>query len=820
MINISKVLPAIALFSCTALSSSANVLINEIMYHSPTENVRECYVELYNPDASVANLAGWRFSDGIDFRFPTNNAVSIAPKSYLVIAADAQTFTNKYPGVANFVAGWAGQMSSRLTLKDAAGQVVNEVNFSDDGDWAARTLTTNGFFSAGRLGWMWTSGHDGLGYSLELMNPGLPNSFAHNWNSSTALAGTPGRANSTAVTNIAPIITDVAHSPVIPQPTDLVTVNARLIDERTTGLSLIIYYRPALSTTPPAFTATPMLDDGNHNDGLTGDGIFGVLLPNQPNHTVVEYYLMVQDLDGNARRYPNVIPPATSSRTANLLYQVDAEVYAGSQPLYRIIMTERERSEIYDIGAGCPGSESDAQMNATWISVDGESSGGTTTQFRYNIGVRNRGHGSRTARPNNYHLNIPGDRKWKNGTGINLNSQYAHVQVLGSALFRLAGLPMAEARGVQLRVNSTNLMASSGNSFGSYAANEQYDSSFIERAFPTEPGGNSYKGNRDQQTCFGPWPDANFVWYGPDYAQYNYTNAYFKQNNLLEDDWSDLIDLIAVLNSQNGHAAANYVADVRARLNVDEWMQYMALNTLADNDETSLANGYGDDYALYRGTSDTRFQLLPYDLDQILGRGTTPSTPRHSIWRMNGVAALNKFMKTPEFAPVYFQWLKTYADTLFSPAELNRLIDKHLVGWAPEDRISNLKAFNIGQISNVLSQVPLTLTISNSLAQVSGYPYTASSTVTLFGTANAIKTRSIRVNGVATDWTAWTASWTNTSVNLRPGPPWPTCATPRRLSGTARSRPSGPRKIWSKPTCAWSFPWRRNTSIAGFTSWT
>ena len=39
-------------------------------------------------------------------------------------------------------------------------------------------------------------------------------------------------------------------------------------------------------------------------------------------------------------------------------------------------------------------------------------------------------------------------------------------------------------------------------------------------------------------------------------------------------------------------------------------MKYMAVNTLLDNTETCLANGVGDDYALYRGTNDTRFLAL------------------------------------------------------------------------------------------------------------------------------------------------------------------------------------------------------------------
>src|SRR2546430_7817570 len=135
-------------------------------------------------------------------------------------------------------------------------------------------------------------------------------------------------------------------------------------------------------------------------------------------------------------------------------------------------------------------------MNGTWITVDGVFTGGTSTQVRYNVGVRNRGHGTRHSRPNNYHVNIPGDRSWKGVVGINLNSQYSYSQVLGSSVFRRLEVPMHETRPVQVRVNSTNIMSLPGlpdnNSFGSYAANEQYNSDFVQRTFVLDPNNNSY----------------------------------------------------------------------------------------------------------------------------------------------------------------------------------------------------------------------------------------------------------------------------------------------------------------------------------------
>ena len=79
---------------------------------------------------------------------------------------------------------------------------------------------------------------------------------------------------------------------VIAQPTDVVTVSARIVDEHTNGLAVTLNYRVDGAA---GFTATPMFDDGTHGDGLAGDGIYGAILPAQPASTVVEFYLQARD---------------------------------------------------------------------------------------------------------------------------------------------------------------------------------------------------------------------------------------------------------------------------------------------------------------------------------------------------------------------------------------------------------------------------------------------------------------------------------------------------------------------------------------------
>ena len=69
---------------------SADVMIHEIMYHPASEDDREEYIELYNPDDEAHDLSGWRFIKGVDFEFA--EGVRIESGGYLVIASDPSVF--------------------------------------------------------------------------------------------------------------------------------------------------------------------------------------------------------------------------------------------------------------------------------------------------------------------------------------------------------------------------------------------------------------------------------------------------------------------------------------------------------------------------------------------------------------------------------------------------------------------------------------------------------------------------------------------------------------------------------------------------------
>ena len=176
-------LTAACLFVAARAAQAQAVVISEIMYHPPSTNLLEQWFELLNNGPTNVNLSGWRVTKGVGFTFATNTA--LAPGAYLVVAAHGPTFISHNPGVANYVAGWTGTIGHSLEISDTAGNVIDSLSFYSDGDWAPRILGVGGVPGAlddfNGLGWESFSTSDGLGASLELINPSLPNIYAHNW---------------------------------------------------------------------------------------------------------------------------------------------------------------------------------------------------------------------------------------------------------------------------------------------------------------------------------------------------------------------------------------------------------------------------------------------------------------------------------------------------------------------------------------------------------------------------------------------------------------------------------------------------------------
>jgi len=732
---------------------TAEVLINEIMYHPSSEDPREEYIELYNSAPTNVSLAGWRFSNGVQFTFPSNTLIRAS--NYLVVAAHRQSFMNKYPTVTNVIGDWIfmrvtnvvghtitnyqnllSNTRNDIDLDNPSGERMDSVEYADEGDWAIRQ---RGLDQLGYRGWIWYKEHDGLGKSLELINPHLPNEHGQNWAASLPVEGTPGRVNSVLSTNIAPLILDVTHFPVVPTSSDPIRITARILNDFGSTVTAGLRWRVD-SATPPAFTSTAMFDDGAHGDGVAGDGLYGVILPAQTDNAVIEFYVEASDGQGNSRTWPG---PAIQSedgfgpsgQVVNALLQVDnspQNVFGGTpsmQPVYKVILTAAERVELAAIPCS-PSQNSDAQMNATFISLD---AGGT--ELRYLCSIRNRGHASRCASPPNYRVNFVSDRRWKGVLGLNLNTRQVHLQVLGSTLAIKAGAVGTHSRAVQMRVNNQNLAQSGSPMFGSYAANEAYGVDWAERHFPLDSGGSIYKQVRDID------PSA-FEYRGED--PNNYRNTYFKETNVSEDDWTDLIGMLSVMGFQfSGLGQPNPLPftdeNVRAVINVDQWLTHVALMSLVGNSESGINSGHNDDYYMYRGIDDPRFILMFHDLDQLFGIGGQAYPPEDTIWGAtshpppgdgrpgtqddDGLGlAFNVFLRSFDYEPLYYRKLQDLMDTTLSSAQFDPFVDQVLGGWVTPGPIATIKSYMAQRRAYVEGVIAGLVPPKAGIATISGEP--------------------------------------------------------------------------------------------------
>ncbi|MGD8787607.1 MAG: CotH kinase family protein, partial [Phycisphaerales bacterium] len=430
----------------------------------------------------------------------------------------------------------------------------------------------------------------------------------------------------------------------------------------------------------------------------------------------------------------------------------------GNQPIYYLIMTRVEHDRLANIGSNSSVRRSNAQMNGTFITIDG-----VDTELRYLVNIRNRGKGSRTPPPNNYRVNIPRDQLWKGVSALNINSKNTFSQIIGSAIWRMAGIPTADANPVQVRVNGRNLALDDPEQMaGSYVALESLDSDWADHHFPDDGAGNFYRCADEGQGY-----EAALAYEGDD--PNGYRNAYFKKTNESDEDWADLINLIYVLNNYD-ISDADFVAEVGKVINIEEWMRYLAIDSLVGNREGGLNNGRGDDYAMYRGIEDQRFLLIPHDLDSILGV-VNPDPDRSIIIHYEQVEGLHRLLNHPDIVRIYYRELMDLIETVFAPEKFNPLIYYVLGDWVPGSRIDSMKRFLTSRIRYVLEQIPNEpLTVGGEIPLSSGYHYRRNiDPMSLSGTANAITTRSVLVNGQLAEWVLKEGRWLIDGITVVPG---------------------------------------------------
>ena len=724
------------------------VLITEIMYHSVSGKPAEEYIEIHNIGSGPVPLQGWEITNGVDFEFP---AINILPGEYLIIAADPEVFSNIWGEGVKVIGPWSGQLSDRgerIRIKDALGEEVDDVSYSDQGDWAFRRAEDSEQILNGESGWKWTSGADGGGASLELVNLDVSNKHGQNW--SPSQSPTPGKQNSVFSTDAAPLILNVKHDPAIPRSGQAVTISADIKDNKNESIRAILNWRVS-ALDPDEFLQIEMRDDGKNGDEESGDGTYTAQVSAQEDGTVIEFY--IKSYDGKSERNWPKSTGEDGQHQANALFQFDDESYEGNQPIYRLIMTVREDRDFRfrNFNSG-----SDAQKNATLIAKQGQD-----YDIRYQCGVRVRGAGSRTRNPRNNRLNIPRDNPWNGVTKINLNSQFIYLQFLGSRLASLSGIEAADSRPVQLRYNGVNRANDNDNNrrYGSFLHIEAIDGDWADIHYPQDSAGNLYsKGRPDVKWDIRTTDDGL-----ADRGAY-IRDGWSKGSNESIDDWEDLHQFMIAMNGAPDSGYYDYVSEV---VDVDQWSRWFAFMTIILSRETNLSNGTDDDYKLYMGIKDPRIKLIPHDFDTIFGLGDTDTDADDSIFPAitnfagQTMPQLNSFFSDPVILRQYYSDLKNLLNTVFEKRRFDALVSDSL-DWLPPDSdvIDDVISFMDERRSYILNQIPDEFTVTSDLPSSDGFSRTEEAGVTgLEGTFDSSKVADIKVNGMSVPLNIRNGTW-------------------------------------------------------------
>ncbi len=134
-------------------------------------------------------------------------------------------------------------------------------------------------------------------------------------------------------------------------------------------------------------------------------------------------------------------------------------------------------------------------------------------------------------------------------------------------------------------------------------------------------------------------------------------------------------------------------------MNIEQWLTHLAVMNLMGNNETGLNSGYNDDYFMYRGVNDPRFNLVYHDLDTVMSQGGSMAANSANLFTATLVpgagsgTAMNNFMHWPEFEPLYYQTLQRLLDTTFAKTNYDALITQTLGFYMPVGTINTMRTW-------------------------------------------------------------------------------------------------------------------------------
>jgi hypothetical protein len=591
---VAAVLLAMLATPAPASAAATDVVISELMFHAASDLDNDDFLELTNTGSTPVDLSGWSFG-GITLVFPAGT--TIAGGARLVVGRDSAQVRATY-GVtpAAIYSGNLSNSGETITLRDAAGAVIDTVSYLDVAPWPVTP--------------------DGLGPSLELIDPSLDNNDPLNWAASTAAAGhTAGAANSVARTGLPPRISNVSASPATPTAGQAVTVTATVANN--TGA-------PTLR-----FRA-----DFGAEQTLTMQGTGGTYTATMPGVAA-----------GHLLRYR---VQATNGNGSNLFPRVDDTiVYQG------VVATSTVSSALPILQWFIADTDYSAITNNPTADIERPAALAYNGVVYDNLTVNIRGQGSQTAPKPNWKFEMPHNHD-----------------------LPLAGLadPVDE---FALQADWSD--RSHGRAKLAWNAYQQAGVINMQM-FPVRVQRNAaFQGVYNYMDLFdGTWRDREgydgWQMFKAETGAFNSTRPIDVRYEKKSPDETDYAPLAAFLSglAQTGTAQQNYLL---AHADLPQMINYAVVTAIIQHTDSSTKNFY-----LVQDPTTLRWGIIPWDLDHTWGNGDTCCgissdfvTPAEAGDQQNALMAA--ILAVPEWRTMYFRRLRTMVNDILATGELEGLYD-------------------------------------------------------------------------------------------------------------------------------------------------
>jgi hypothetical protein len=643
--------------------AASSVVINEVMYHPPNDRDDLQWIEIHNPGTQPINIGGWSFSKGLKFTF--NPQTILHANGYLVIARNQAAFTEHYGPNVPVTGDFTGRLShggETLELSDAGGTPADAVRYTDTEPWPVSP--------------------DGMSASLERIHPGAHGNAPENWAPSElpeaeSAAGTPGHANSAALPNVPPVVSQLRASP--PRAGQPLSVTVTVADPD--GLRTVSLEYQAIHVTPPATTSGP--GPGGWTEvpmakasGTDTRATYAGAIPAVSDGHIVRFRVSAEDQTGAIRVHPH----PHDARPSWSVY-VGANANSAQVPFAWLVESGPPEAPGASFSSGRPSRRRAATATESREPARGSSSvvympvkGGPVQVFDH-IRI--------TPRKGGWKVRLHKDRPLDEMTTINVIFEMHPRQVLSEhlayELYRAAGVPSPLSGHWRVWRN--------GRLLGYHLYVEQPNSSFLRRN-GRDPDGDLFK----------------ILWYGQ-----GIEDQHEKKNNP-QKDHRELVTLVESLNRSSGDAQWQLI---EKHFNVEEFASYYAVNMCIQN-----WDGFFNNHFVYRAPGDDgKWEIYPWDEDKTWGDhdGASPnydwytmpltmgmSTDRPGMslrslfgggpwgggawWRPPGWFS-GPLLANPQFRQRFLRRLEALCQTHFTPDAMEVSIARLQIRLEPEIRV-------------------------------------------------------------------------------------------------------------------------------------